>query len=204
MDTDSTNQTGRGTADRVAPEFHHDVAVDLRTLITSLHISWRMTGTPVEVAAVIDPTYWSVNPEGGQFFRTARWIDQPSGPMTAHEGLFYEHLEFHAGSELLRSVENNLHLTYTGFGDEQATIGCTFDLHESLDDLLSIDRGWFRAKRRETSDIDAGEGSAVEWYVEMMKYVRFRDPVNTGLAPVLLAAWAQAAWPEIIRYSENP
>lgn len=176
----------------------HHVTFDLATQVTELHIGWRVSGTRIALAELIEPSHWGINPEGGQFFRTAQWVEKRPEALREHTGMFHEHLDFRAGGDLMRSVENLLWITFTGLG-ETGPISSMFDLHQSLDDLLAIDRGWFTA----TPKGHATNETECEWDVVMKKFVRFRDPVNTGLAPVLLASWAECAWPDVIRATKD-
>lgn len=204
MDPNSTTVNADAASEQSNPSTHveHHVKFDLATQVTELHIGWSVSGTRIDLAQLIDPAQWGINPEGGRFFKTAQWVDDRPGALQYHRGMFREHLEFWAGGDLMRSVENLLWIEFTGLdGREDGSIASTFDLHESVDDLLAIDRGWFVATPPDDG-IVAHDVSA-EWSVEMKKFVRFRDPVNTGLAPVLLASWAEAAWPDVIRAAQD-
>lgn len=160
------------------------------TLITRLDLAYRFEATDVQVANMIDPAMWKLQP----FFRESAWIGALPDPQTgACSGLFYEHLDFSIGGELLRSVQNHLIVSYSGWDPHAAgpkpskkhpqRIGCTFNLHESIDNLFSIDRGWYRAEST----------SPGTWTVEMHKEIRFSDIQNTLLGPMLLMYWQQAA-----------
>jgi hypothetical protein len=169
------------------PDRRH-VTFDLDTRISTIHLRGHCRMAAVQMADTINPPSWAKLP----FFKAAEWRDGVVDPTTqACTGLFYEHLEFHLEGMLVRSVENLLHVAYTGWdpegperGPDRKPIACWFNLHTSLDDLLSVDRGFYRA--------DPCQDGDDLWVVEMKKHVRFSDPTNTELAPLLLASWQEA------------
>lgn len=175
---------------RMAPEERLDVRVDFDpvTLVATADVTYDIDANTAYVANLISPQRWVDMP----FFVASRWLSgEPSKKSGARTGLFYEHLDFRVENALLRSVQNKLWIEYTGWNPDKGRtkIGCVFNLHSSVDDLLTIDRGFYRAI--------PGDGD--RWSIQMRKQLRFSDPVNSSLAPTLLTYWLSATHPDAIQ-----
>lgn len=175
---------------RVAPEERLDVNVEFDpiTLVATADVSYKVHANTAYVANLISPQRWVDQP----FFVASEWLSgEPSEKTGARTGLFYEHLDFRVQNALLRSVQNKLWVEYSGWDPDKGRkrIGCVFNLHSSVGDLLTIDRGYYRAI--------PGDGD--KWSIQMRKQLRFSDPVNSSLAPTLLTYWLSATHPKAIR-----
>ena len=166
------------------------IGFDPATMITSLDVDYQITDDipPEMIAQMIDPVMW----HDEEFFAASRWLDATPDPVTGGcSGLFYEHLAFEVVHELLRSVENHLRIDYSGWDPERGRtrIRCNFNLHSSVDHLLTIDRGWYQGE-------PIGDHG---WHITMRKEIRFADATNAILAPTLLAYWQQASMTDLAR-----
>ncbi|MEM7287065.1 MAG: hypothetical protein AAF480_11995 [Actinomycetota bacterium] len=175
---------------RMAPEERLDVNVEFDpvTLVATADVAYRIHANTAYVANLISPQRWVDMP----FFVASSWLTgEPVPESGARTGLFYEHLDFRVQNALLRSVENRLWIEYTGWdpNEGRTKIGCVFNLHSSVDDLLTIDRGYYRAVPEDGD----------RWSIEMRKQLRFSDPVNSSLAPTLLTYWLAATHPDAIQ-----
>ena len=179
---------------RMAPEERLAVNVDFDpiTLIATVDVSYAVEANTAYVANLISPQRWVDQP----FFVASEWLSgEPSKKSGARTGLFYEHLDFKVQNALLRSVQNKLWIEYSGWNPNKGRkrIGCVFNLHSSVGDLLTIDRGYYRAIPHDGDS----------WSIEMRKQLRFSDPVNSSLAPILLTYWLSATHPKAIQVARG-